>query len=652
MKSPFKFLDAFTLADKDVFFGREDETEALYSTVFKTPLALIYGLSGTGKTSLVQCGLAGRFDGPDWYPFFLRRNDDINRSLADALAKAMPNGEKPRATLPDTVSLLFRYYLRPVYLIFDQFEELFILGSIEEQENFAKQIRSLIDAELPCKILLIMREEFIGQLYHIEKIIPMLYDHRLRVEPMGFKKVSSVITRSCQQFNIKLEKPDTNVQQIYDNISAGKSGIQLPYLQVYLDRMYREDYARTYSGKEEPGDALPPLTFTTAEIERFGRIEDVLGRFLSEQVVRLEKDVRAQEKSLPEEAVRKVLDVFVTEQGTKRPVGYRQVGEHVQLEEKVMALLTGFSEKAVDFICQRLAAARLLRLGEDNIELAHDSLAALIDSQRTEQERRANEVLNRLLTNHQEFKDTGEYLTRRQLNTLEEYLPILSYRLDEEVKQFIKNSQAAAESAEHAALLAEQRKRKQTARLAFFGFTLAALALAGALLAVRQTKVANRARRNLAKTAYYAQIKTAETLKLQGEYDAALLQLENAKPFVGEAGPEAQQQFDKLQETWPQAQLEVDAGDSLVAAGELHQAIARYEKARQLSSDTRIEDLIKRTEKDKAQQYKKFLDNGKAMMTARQYRRAAENFREALKRNPESEEARRLLEQARRGGGE
>jgi AAA+ ATPase superfamily predicted ATPase len=131
MKSPFKFLDAFTLADKDVFFGREEETEALYSTVFKTPLALIYGLSGTGKTSLVQCGLAGRFDGPDWYPFFLRRNDDINRSLADALAKAIPKGEKPRATLPDTVSLLFRYYLRPVYLIFDQFEELFILGNSE-----------------------------------------------------------------------------------------------------------------------------------------------------------------------------------------------------------------------------------------------------------------------------------------------------------------------------------------------------------------------------------------------------------------------------------------------------------------------------------------------------------------------------------------
>ena len=63
MKSPFKFLDAFTLKDKDAFFGRDQEIDTLYSLVYKTPMVLVYGLSGTGKTSLIQCGLANRFDG-------------------------------------------------------------------------------------------------------------------------------------------------------------------------------------------------------------------------------------------------------------------------------------------------------------------------------------------------------------------------------------------------------------------------------------------------------------------------------------------------------------------------------------------------------------------------------------------------------------
>ena len=82
MKSPFKFLDAFTLADKDVFFGREEEVKNLYELVYKTRLVLLYGLSGTGKTSVIQCGLAARFDGTDWYPFTIRRQDNINVSLA------------------------------------------------------------------------------------------------------------------------------------------------------------------------------------------------------------------------------------------------------------------------------------------------------------------------------------------------------------------------------------------------------------------------------------------------------------------------------------------------------------------------------------------------------------------------------------------
>jgi len=81
MRSPFKFLDAYTVQDKNVFFGRDSEIESLYTLVFKTNLLIVYGLSGTGKTSLIQCGLASRFDGPDWYPLFIRRNENLNESI-------------------------------------------------------------------------------------------------------------------------------------------------------------------------------------------------------------------------------------------------------------------------------------------------------------------------------------------------------------------------------------------------------------------------------------------------------------------------------------------------------------------------------------------------------------------------------------------
>jgi Cdc6-like AAA superfamily ATPase len=65
-KYPLKFLDSYTKADTDIFFGRNEEVDALYEMIFQTDILLLYGASGTGKTSLIQCGLASRFESHDW----------------------------------------------------------------------------------------------------------------------------------------------------------------------------------------------------------------------------------------------------------------------------------------------------------------------------------------------------------------------------------------------------------------------------------------------------------------------------------------------------------------------------------------------------------------------------------------------------------
>lgn len=639
MKSPFKFLDAFTPADKAVFFGREEETEALYSMVFKTPLLMVYGLSGAGKTSLVQCGLAGRFDGTDWYPFFLRRNNNINTSLEETLAKAMPEGETLRPELSENVSLLFRYYLRPVYLIFDQLEELFILGDSNEQEQFARQLNGLIASELPCKILLIIREEFIGQLYALEKIIPTLYDYRLRVEQMGFKKVNTVVGQSCQSFNIRLEAPESDVQLIYDNLSAGRSGVQLPYLQVYLDMLYREDFSRTYPNTNVLPDSLPPLKFTTAEIRKFGKIEDVLGRFLGEQVESLRKGLVIQFKDLPENTVARILDVFVTEQGTKRPVGYSLKGEEIHFEEDISRILAGLPHQAIHQICSQLITARLLRQTDETLELAHDALAQLIDNGRSDQERRQNEVFNRLVTNFKEFEETGEYLTRRQLSALEDYLPLIGDRLSPEVKQFIARSAHNAEENEQIALAAERRKRKQTVRIAVIGFALASIAFVAALVATLQYRAASKARTAIAMTAFDNQVKVAETFKLQGQYAEALNQLEKARPYLSVAKAGMTMQFDSLGKNWTQIQQYVELGDSLKLNSDLRGALTQFDKAEALGKDRHLKDLVNQTQKDLDQSFADNWERGQRMLSAGQYQLAVTYFEKCTVLKPDNQAA-------------
>lgn len=238
--SPFKFLSPYTAADQDIFFGREEEIESLYRMIFQTNLILVYGQSGTGKTSLIQCGLASRLAPTDWLEVQVRRKQDINQSLNLALSKAAQTPLSGDMSLPEKVESLFLDYFRPVFLVFDQFEELFILGDEKEQNAFFAQIKALSEANLNCKLIFVMREEYLAHLYRFEQYVPQLFDKRLRVEAMSAANARRVILGSCERMGIRIDSPDDTVKRILDNISSGKAGIQLPYLQVYMDRLYQE----------------------------------------------------------------------------------------------------------------------------------------------------------------------------------------------------------------------------------------------------------------------------------------------------------------------------------------------------------------------------------------------------------------------------
>ena len=86
-KSPFKFLDSYTKEDKDIFFGRDREIEEMYQKVFESKMLLVYGISGTGKTSLINCGLANKFEDSDWLPVSVRRGRSVVESLWRELGK-------------------------------------------------------------------------------------------------------------------------------------------------------------------------------------------------------------------------------------------------------------------------------------------------------------------------------------------------------------------------------------------------------------------------------------------------------------------------------------------------------------------------------------------------------------------------------------
>ena len=445
MKSPFKFLDAFTAADKDSFFGREQETAQLHFMVQKTPLLLLYGLSGTGKTSLIQCGLANKFDGPDWLPVWIRRQGNLNDSLLRAIDQLLPEHER-KGAITDRVRALYNRYLRPVYLIFDQFEELVILGKNQEAEQatFAQNLKQLVQSGMPCTSILSIREEYIGSLFWLEREIPILFEYRLRIEPMSRRRVEGVLKQSFANFNIGVEPPETDrFGEIIENVSKGRSGIELPYLQVYLDALYRNDYERTEKeGALQVNDkGYPALVFTQAEIQQFGDIDEVLDRFVTEQQQSIRNALAQTFPKIDPETVKKVLNVFVSEEGTKRPTNYERQGGNIRPELPFLEALAlpDLPPEALNQCIESLQNARLLRINEESIELAHDSLAALIYQRRSAEDRKRDEAKRSIQQFYREWTaKRGNYLSRKQLKEFKPYIGQLN--LSEAVHQYVDKS--------------------------------------------------------------------------------------------------------------------------------------------------------------------------------------------------------------------
>jgi hypothetical protein len=689
MKSPFKFLDAYTLADRDVFFGREQEVDNLYKMVFKTPLALVYGLSGTGKTSLVQCGLASRFEGPDWFPFFIRRQGNINTALRNALADVL---KKPvNGDLPQAIGHLFNYYLRPVYLIFDQFEELFILGSPDEQQAFTKDIQLLLTADLPCKILFVMREEYIGQLYAFEKTIPRIFDFRVRIEPMTNARVQDVVMSSFKKFNITLEAPEMeNCQLMIDNISGGKSGIHLPYLQVYLDMLYRADFERTYQNGP-PDEVLPHLQFTREEIVEMGRIENVLERFLAKQERELQGHMSSQFPDFPSDGIRRVLDVFVTEDGTKRPVAYTRNDNNLVVEPDIHASLPPMTPEMLTICLHSLENARLLRISNDHVELAHDSLAALIDNNRNDEQRALNEVKRRIGAAYIEFQKSKEYLSLKQLQSISIFLPKLN--LDENLRQFISDSMAEAERQEQKAeeerqekvrlteqkWEAEAKARRRIERIsAVVGITCLvsiALGIWAYLLKLEannlEREAVNKQREleiagdslaaailrsdtlnfKMGRSLFNSYLERAEKLQSQGDFEFAISEIEKAGAdtslriyYQEEDLINLKAKYTDLWRKSLQFEEYIEKGDTLLSKGDfmLLEALSQYRKARSLSINKQFNELaaakIASVQSKRDDAFSRLKDFGGRLLKIKEYQEAKRYFSAASELKPGDED--------------
>ncbi len=414
-QSPFKFLDSYTREDHDIYFGRNSETEALYTAVFKSKMVLLYGVSGTGKSSLIQCGLANKFQESDWLPVFVRRGRDMLDSLFQSLIHTHVEAprEPKKRTAKSFLKLLQSLYLdhfKPVYLIFDQFEELFIFGNKEERNEFVQLMEALQQSEVQVKVIFSIREEYLAMLTEFEDRLPELFQNRIRVERMHFPQAKEVIQGACQYATIEIEEGFE--EQLLEKLTGGKKELELTYLQVLLDRLWK----KSEEGKNG---------FTLTLLESMGHISDLLGQFLEEQINELEE---------PEQGLT-VLKTFVSVQGTKKQLTFEEI------HQGCLSLGKDLKESGIQDLLHRFTDLRILRDKDESgrYELRHDSLAAKIYEKITLAEKELMEVRQFVEQAYQLYEKKGIILSADSLNFVAPYRQKLF--LKPKIRAFIDASQ-------------------------------------------------------------------------------------------------------------------------------------------------------------------------------------------------------------------
>lgn len=556
-KYPLKFLDSYTRADKHIFYGRESEIDALYEMVFQTDILLIYGASGTGKTSLIQCGLASRFKSHDWLDIFVRRGNNINDSLQKALEKVggglenhdfelfdfgEEDSQQPKSNdlsiLEQQFQKIYLNAFRPIFLIFDQFEELYILGTAEEQATFVQSVKAILNLSQPVKMIFSIREEYLGYLFEFEQAIPQLLKKKLRIEPMNITKVQEVVEgiTSDERTNISIEEAELVpfTEQVFKKLQGKNEdgeqrkslGIELPYLQVFLDKLYFE----ITKDKQRNKDAV----FSLAALDKIGEIEDVLRDFLETQVRLISLKLREKYGLIDSEHVWSFLSPFVTLEGTKEPIRQELISKKIKAtfeeEEKNQQLTSASRSMRKSFsqqnqesfevlandknleltqdLIEALIKSKIIRYNEhdDVYEIAHDALAAKIAEKRSDEEIALLEV-KRLIKSQTALKDDArEPFSQRQMDFIAPYLNKLDLEpeeaaLIEESYNKIQADILAEAEAQQAKIKAakEQAKKdriafKKARRLSRIASLVALVALATTIFSVYSYRMAEKSK--------------------------------------------------------------------------------------------------------------------------------------------------------------
>ena len=210
-RNPYKGLQSFDEADKDLFYGRTEVIKNLLPFVEKMPLTVVSGASGTGKSSLVKAGIIPKLRAAGYNVLPVIR--PVQQAFQDTLSSdAAKNTDK-------------------LVLVIDQFEELLTQVSTDDRNRFIAALRAHIDAGL--KVIVTVRSDFEPQFQTDDW--QQWKDGRFIVPPFTIEDLTEVIVKPTVQEVLEFDDPDL-VDQILQEVVQAPGA--LPLLSFTMSELY------------------------------------------------------------------------------------------------------------------------------------------------------------------------------------------------------------------------------------------------------------------------------------------------------------------------------------------------------------------------------------------------------------------------------
>jgi hypothetical protein len=409
---PYKLLDYYEARDAAIFFGRRDETQHLMSLIHAHRLVLLYGASGVGKTSLLLAGAVPRLESaePPYGTIYVRALKDPALVIRRTVRRRLPEADLPQdGSLVNLLDAATKAVNHTLVIVLDQFEEFFIRLSPEFRVAFIAELGALYDArDVPVKLVLSLREDWLASVSEIEERIPEVFRTRMRLLALTRDQARQAITAPVERLGVSYEP--TLVEQLLDDLIGSEgAAVMPPQLQLVCSALY-------------DGLGHDERLITLTAYERLGGARGVLQKYLDDELARLRRDERA--------LARGVLEELVTSQGTKA----------VKIDDELaMALDVDLSDVAP--VLEKLVRARLLRAleredGGTAYELAHEYLIREIGLGPEAQKRKqAEELIKQEVENWQRF---GTLLAADKLALVSEVREVL--RLNAEAQELLLRS--------------------------------------------------------------------------------------------------------------------------------------------------------------------------------------------------------------------